>query len=216
MSGDSDKVLVTRARLAAGNGEDGPSVLLPWPQEPEVRRILRDCAKRIEELSTQLGELHELAAKHNPRLPSPEVAAEFLAKSEDTIARIGPEKAWENLMMGLTPQLHSAKDRAEVDDAWDRWDDEREPHAKAKLQMELGERVAGLMEDRDALIVARSQAPDRMKVEIAECIHCESLTLNPESDRCACGGELYPVVKIVPPGTRVGDAGMGDVVLPRT
>lgn len=216
MSGDSDKVLVTRARLAAGNGEDGPSVLLPWPQEPEVRCILWDCAKRIEELSTQLGELHELAARHNPKPPTPEAAAKLRASYEAILDRIGAHKAWENLITGITPQLHSAEERAEVDAAWDRWDDESEPHAKAKLQMELGERVAGLMEDRDALIVALASARSREGCEIAECIHCESLTLNPESDQCGCGGELYPVVKIVPPGTRVGDAGMGDVVLPRT
>ncbi len=40
-------------------------------------------------------------------------------------------------------------------------------------------------------------------VTIAECVHCTCLTLNPASDRCACGEELYPVVKIVPAGTRV-------------
>ncbi len=43
---DDDRVLVIRARLAAGVSwkVDGTP-----DQEPEVRRILRDCAKRIEE-----------------------------------------------------------------------------------------------------------------------------------------------------------------------
>ena len=49
---DDDRVLVIRARLAAGTswtGEDGGHGNKVENQEPEVRRILRDCAKRIEE-----------------------------------------------------------------------------------------------------------------------------------------------------------------------
>jgi len=51
---DDDRVLVIRARLAAGTswtGEDGGHGNKVENQEPEVRRILRDCARRIEELA---------------------------------------------------------------------------------------------------------------------------------------------------------------------
>lgn len=43
----------------------------------------------------------------------------------------------------------------------------------------------------------------RPRVELAECVHCGCYTLNPESDMCACGKELYPVTKVVDPGTRI-------------
>jgi hypothetical protein len=39
--------------------------------------------------------------------------------------------------------------------------------------------------------------------ELTECVHCGHVTLNGESDTCACGQELYPVSKNVPPGTRL-------------
>ena len=52
LASSDDRTLVIRARLAAGiswNGEDGGSGNKTESQEPEVRRILRACAKRIEE-----------------------------------------------------------------------------------------------------------------------------------------------------------------------
>jgi hypothetical protein len=51
-------------------------------------------------------------------------------------------------------------------------------------------------------------------INVAECIHCGSLTLNPESDECACGEELYPVSKTVPPGTRIVGAGLDQIAIP--
>jgi hypothetical protein len=44
--------------------------------------------------------------------------------------------------------------------------------------------------------------PDK-SVEIAECIWCDCVTINPESETCACGEEFSPTTKRVPPGTRI-------------
>lgn len=40
-------------------------------------------------------------------------------------------------------------------------------------------------------------------IEIAECVHCGGYTLNPVTDICYCGCELYPITKVVPPGTHI-------------
>jgi hypothetical protein len=51
----SDEILVMRARVAAGcswDGEDGGHGNKTESQEPEVRRILRECADRIDQLSS--------------------------------------------------------------------------------------------------------------------------------------------------------------------
>ena len=71
------------------------------------------------------------------------MVAALRAQHEATLARIGPAKAWENIVRGLVPQLHSNDERAEADAAWDRWNEEHGACMQAKLQMELGERVAG-------------------------------------------------------------------------
>lgn len=50
MSGSTDVVLVIRARVAAGcawDGKSGGPGNETTPQEPEVRRILRECANRL-------------------------------------------------------------------------------------------------------------------------------------------------------------------------
>lgn len=39
--------------------------------------------------------------------------------------------------------------------------------------------------------------------DLAECDWCGFLTVNPQSDRCECGHELYPVSKVCAPGTRI-------------
>lgn len=48
-------------------------------------------------------------------------------------------------------------------------------------------------------------------VQLAECVHCGSLTIEPQSDRCACGEELYPSIKSVKPGTRIMNASFDEV-----
>lgn len=40
-----------------------------------------------------------------------------------------------------------------------------------------------------------------MPVSISRCIHCGGITLNAQDDVCACGNELYPVTRIMLPGT---------------
>jgi peptidyl-tRNA hydrolase, PTH2 family len=40
-------------------------------------------------------------------------------------------------------------------------------------------------------------------IVVTECVSCGALTLNAESDYCACGHELYPVSKTYHPGSRV-------------
>ncbi len=50
------------------------------------------------------------------------------------------------------------------------------------------------------LSLARRVAKFTSQVEAAECIHCNCITLNPTSDTCTCGNELYPVSRIVPLG----------------
>jgi hypothetical protein len=46
----------------------------------------------------------------------------------------------------------------------------------------------------------------KVRVEVAECTHCGSVTLAPESDMCACGQEMYPVSHLFPAGTRIRGA----------
>lgn len=43
----------------------------------------------------------------------------------------------------------------------------------------------------------------KLCIQVAYCVHCEGLTIAPQSDACACGAELYPVTKTVPLGGRV-------------
>lgn len=40
-------------------------------------------------------------------------------------------------------------------------------------------------------------------LELAECHDCDSVTVNPQSDRCACGREFYPVTHLVDAGVRI-------------
>lgn len=41
-------------------------------------------------------------------------------------------------------------------------------------------------------------------VSVAHCLECGRVTLAPNSDRCGCGNELYPVSKWVPVGEPLG------------
>jgi hypothetical protein len=43
-------------------------------------------------------------------------------------------------------------------------------------------------------------------IELATCTACNSVTINPTSNRCECGCELNPISKMVPPGTRISAA----------
>lgn len=56
--------------------------------------------------------------------------------------------------------------------------------------------------------------PYERPVELAECVHCNSVTVNPQDDRCGCGAELYPVARIVQPGTRISGVQLDAVVKP--
>lgn len=78
------------------------------------------------------------------------------------------------------------------------------------------------MDEAETLVLERalrrgwlSVAAGRIRVEVAHCVHCERLVLGPEPQRCACGGEFYPVSKTVPLGVpmHVEDM-MGDTVCP--
>lgn len=40
-------------------------------------------------------------------------------------------------------------------------------------------------------------------VTLAECVHCNSITVSPQGDHCKCGAELYPVTRKVAAGTRI-------------
>lgn len=172
---DDDRVLVIRARLAAGVSwkVDGTP-----DQEPEVRRILKVCAKRIEELAgvapdarahavvdcfaheqevawaaSQLAELHAIATAHNPRLPSPEHRARFEAHQRELDADpVRAKRAWENLTRALDARERmSLSERTKCEALWDAWDAEREPHAKTILLLRLGETVAQWMSHVEAL-----------------------------------------------------------------
>jgi hypothetical protein len=39
--------------------------------------------------------------------------------------------------------------------------------------------------------------------DLAECLWCGCFTVNPQSDRCECGHELFPVSKTCAPGSRI-------------
>jgi len=114
-----------------------------WLHRPEAcRDVLRG----------QLAELHAMAGRHNPTSSTPEQKAEFRRRHAETIARIGWEQAWENVRRALDHRERmGAEERARIESLWDAWDDARDPHEKAKLQMQLGETVASWMSHAEAL-----------------------------------------------------------------
>jgi hypothetical protein len=108
----------------------------------------------------QLIELHLLATQHNPRPVDPEKAKAF----RERMAKIDPVTALSNVMKALEPQ-EDDEVLARAGLAWDAWDAEREPHAKAVLQMRLATHVAGLMEQVEALTKRRPEtAPPKPDV----------------------------------------------------
>jgi hypothetical protein len=42
-----------------------------------------------------------------------------------------------------------------------------------------------------------------IKIDLTECVHCGGVTIDAETDICRCGAELYPITKMVGPGTRL-------------
>jgi hypothetical protein len=97
----------------------------------------------------QLGELHARAARNLPRKPSPEKAAEYRERA----AKVDPVLAWERVTAALRPEVATPELLDEVNALWARWDAETDVHAKALLQMELGEYVASLLEHGEALLL---------------------------------------------------------------
>jgi hypothetical protein len=117
----------------------------------------------------RLAELHAIAAAHNPRPPSPEQAAEFRRRREETLARIGPDKAWQNIQRALQHREFMGEEEHSQNVAlWDAWDDARDPHDKAKLQMRLGESVASWMSHADA----QEREIARLRRLYAACAQC--------------------------------------------
>lgn len=114
--------------------------------EAEVKFHLDAKDEQIAKLKAQLAELHGLAAKHNPRATTPEKAAEFKARA----AEVDPVLALERIMKALEPEEASEEELKRINDAWGAWDDERDPHKKAVLQMELAVYVATLLGDGEA------------------------------------------------------------------
>ncbi len=53
--------------------------------------------------------------------------------------------------------------------------------------------------------------PKPESVTLSECHWCASVTINAQSDTCACGGEFYPVSKVVEAGARIMSAWLEDV-----
>lgn len=60
---------------------------------------------------------------------------------------------------------------------------------------------AELSQQREEAVRVRDDG--KLCIEVAFCVHCEGLTIAPQSDECACGAELYPVTKTVALGERV-------------
>ena len=54
-------------------------------------------------------------------------------------------------------------------------------------------------------VTAARRVPQKSKgmIEVAHCVHCEGITLAPDTDMCSCGAELYPVTKMIPLGEAV-------------
>lgn len=48
-----------------------------------------------------------------------------------------------------------------------------------------------------------------LHIEVAQCVHCEGVTLAPNEETCDCGEELHPVVKIIPLGVRTHSLRIG-------
>jgi hypothetical protein len=114
--------------------------------------IAFDLRAQMDAARLALAELHEMAIRHNPRSPTPEQAAEHRRKHEETIARLGADVAWENVVraLGIREPL-SESERSRLEALWDEWDAARDPHEKAKLQMRLGESVASWMQHAEAV-----------------------------------------------------------------
>ncbi len=86
--------------------------------------------------------------------------------------------------------------------------DEADMHAVVYLDSHLPAVGAGVICEvtpaRDWVTVARRDNQEPVKrIEVAHCVHCEGITLEPQSDVCSCGAELYPVTKMVPLGVAV-------------
>lgn len=97
----------------------------------------------------KLAELYALAERNMPKPTTPEQRAEGKARLHEVVEH-DPVSAWETLQKALEPQLHDPADLEERGQLWDKWADEKDVHAKALLQLQLGEQVAGLLEHIEA------------------------------------------------------------------
>jgi hypothetical protein len=132
-----------------------------------ARKIVLGMVSEVDRLRTSIRAIHAAATKHNPVPPTPERAAEHRAR----MAAVDPVLAMARIAKALAPTPASPGYLAEINAAWAVWDDEREPQAKALLQMRLAECVAGLLEHGEAL-TARVAKLDAAVRELGQCRFC--------------------------------------------
>lgn len=120
-------------------------------EELQLLASQRDAFRNdVQRAAGKLAEIYHWAEKHNPKPSTPETRAQHVVRLKEIETRIGPARAFENLMRGIEPQIHGPEYINEVGAAWAAWDNARDLHVKTLLQMKLAEYVAGLLEHAQA------------------------------------------------------------------
>jgi hypothetical protein len=68
-----------------------------------------------------------------------------------------------------------------------------------------------------AAFVTRADGAEPVKqerIELGNCVHCNMWTIEPRSETCACGEELYPTARVAKPGARIKRCGGDDEYIP--
>ena len=55
------------------------------------------------------------------------------------------------------------------------------------------QRMQALAEDGSVLDTLCCMAEQSLRIRVVHCVHCDTDCLNPQSDLCRCGAELYPM-----------------------
>ncbi len=133
--------------------------------EGHAVEILHSAAIAIE----QLEALHAVALKHNPKPSTPEQQENV----RERIARMTTDDHDRVVAVIMHNEEMTTEQRARIGQLWDKWTYEYEPQAKALLQMQLGECVAGLLEDTAALrerALASELDCERMRIALEQTI----------------------------------------------
>lgn len=106
---------------------------------------LCEAARVIEDDDKELESLHKLASRNLPRAPTPFRQKQF----RERMKQMTPEQMNKVVDYIMTPEPITLEEFERITKLWDDWDQEKDVHQKALLQMQLGESVAGLLADLD-------------------------------------------------------------------